>query len=88
MHMVENENREKDFFFFPLQNLLLAFLYLSSRPWLSVKRKAQHPSVEQTQSLTLEEARVNNNAAFLSPKHQRQFGSVSIWLLLWPSIHS
>lgn len=63
-------------------------LYLSFRPYLSEKRKAQHPPLERAQSFAPGEARVNNNTAFLSPKHCRQFGSMSIWLLLWPSIHS
>lgn len=88
VRMVENVHRDKDSFFLYPANLLLVFLYLGSQSWLGVKRKAQHPSVEQTQSLTLEEARWTTMAPFSLQRHQRQFGSVSIWLLLWPSIHS
>lgn len=67
--------RERHGFYLSLQNLLLEFLYLSSWPRLSVKRKAQHPAVEQAQGLAPGEAKRNNNAC-LSPSKAQE----AIWL--------
>lgn len=76
-------------------NLLLVFffffLHLSSHSCLNVERKAQHPSVEQTQSRTLEEVRWTTMPPFSLQKHRhhnlarRPFGFCSPSL---PRVHS
>lgn len=78
--------------FCPPKNLHLViflslFLYLSSHSCLTAGRKAQHPSVEQAQSGSLEEVGWTTMPPFSLQEHQHHnFGSTSIWLR--PSIGS
>lgn len=61
--------------FSPSKTSLLVHLYSSSLSCLSVKRKAELPSVERTQSLTLKEVRRTTISLFTL-----QSTSITLWL--------